>query len=294
MERLSPRASVGILLAVATTFATNHLAARISFDHGTSVAMAVATRAAGTALVLLMLLRLLHVPFAYPRRQLGRSLVVGLFVTAQSYCLYSAVASIPVALALLVFQLSPMLFMLLCWITGKEKPRPAAFVPMLVALAGLALALDLVTARLEARWQEIGMGVAWALAAAVSFGLVLYCNAYWVHQVDGRLRAMVMTAVTACLVFTAGGVANTLSLPDDGIGWLGLALLTLCYGAATTVLFITLPRLGNSGTTAALNFEPIALLGLAWVILGQAVSALQIVGAVMVVGALVWTSTFRK
>lgn len=217
-----------------------------------------------------------------------RALFVGLLVATQSFCLYSAVARIPVALALLVFQTCPMLFVLLSWVTGKEKPRPSAFLAMPLALVGLALALDVRLDPLSGRRAEIGTGVSWALAAALSFTLVFFFNAHWLKALDGRLRTFLMMAVTAAVVLAGGALADALALPADGKGWLGLALLTLLYGAAITSLFIVLPRVGGAASTVALNFEPIAVLGLAWVILGQSVAPLQIVGAFIVVGAIAW------
>jgi drug/metabolite transporter (DMT)-like permease len=43
-----------------------------------------------------------------------------------------------------------------------------------------------------------------------------------------------------------------------------------------------------------LNFEPIVVLGLAWVILDQAVAPRQIVGAFIVVGAILYANTGRR
>ncbi len=40
---------------------------------------------------------------------------------SQRYSLYSAVRIIPVALALLVFQTFPLLYMLISWAAGHEK-----------------------------------------------------------------------------------------------------------------------------------------------------------------------------
>src|SRR5260221_5592932 len=51
--KLSPGSGVLILLGVACLFASNHLCARIAFDHGASVVAAVSVRAAFTSLVLL-------------------------------------------------------------------------------------------------------------------------------------------------------------------------------------------------------------------------------------------------
>jgi len=225
---------------------------------------------------------------AVSRATLLRALLVGLLVATQSFCLYSAVARIPVALALLVFQTCPMLFVLLSWATGKEKPRPSALLAMPLALVGLALALEVRPDHLSGRWAEIGAGASWALGAALSFTLVFFFNAHWLKALDGRLRTFLMMAVTATMVLAGGAVADALALPADGKGWLGLVLLTLLYGAAITSLFIVLPRLGGAASTVALNFEPIAVLGLAWLVLGQSVTSLQILGAFIVVGAIAW------
>jgi drug/metabolite transporter (DMT)-like permease len=285
--KLPPRLGIAMLLAVATSFGANHVAARVAFDNGVSVPMAVLTRATGTALFLFMLMRLQRLSFAIPAKLLARASVAGILVAVQSYCLYSAVAIIPVALALLVFQVSPIMYVLLSWVTGKDPVRAHAFVPMLLALFGLALALDVGTDRMWPRWAELGAGVAWALSGAVAFALMLYSNAHLLPQVDGRLRTLVMTGVAAMLVFAAGAASGTLIVPHTTAGWVGLATLTVFYGAAMTILFIVLPRI-SAATTIALNFEPIAVLCLGWIFLGQSLRPGQTVGVFTVSAAIAW------
>jgi drug/metabolite transporter (DMT)-like permease len=292
--KLSPGTGIVILLGVATAFAANHVAARVAFDHGASVATGVAARAAGTALVLALLMKIQGVTFSLPRELRGRAVLAGVLVAVQSYCLYSAVALIPAALALLVFQTCPMLFVLLSWAMGKERPQPQTLAAMLLALAGLALALDVNPAKFSAKWSELGAGVTWAFAAAVSFALVYYINAHALKGLDGRLRTFVMTAVTTVLVLAGGNAAGALDLPDDAPGWLGLVLLIVFYAAATISLFMVLPRLAGAASTAALNFEVIALLALAWLFLDQAVAPLQILGALITASAIAWLSVGKK
>ena len=129
-----------LLLIIATIFGSNHIAARVAFEHGTNVTTAVVVRSAGTALFVLALLLFSGVSLRVERK--GRALVVGLLLTIQSYCLYSAVARIPVALALLAFNTHPLALSLLSWASGGERPRPRVLAAMPIALAGLALALD--------------------------------------------------------------------------------------------------------------------------------------------------------
>ena len=285
-------------MAVATLFGANHVAARLAIDHGASVAAAVATRSGCTAVFLLLFLKLQGASFAMPRATLLRALGVGALVAGQSFCLYSAVARMPVALALLVFQICPMLYILLSWAAGKQKPGPRVFVVIPLALVGLALVLDIHgnAGDLAGRWHEIGEGVLWALAAAACFTLVFFFNVHWLKGLDGRLRTFLMMAVTATLVIAGGAAAGAMALPRDAIGWTGLAVLTILYGTAITTLFSVLPRLSASDTSAtvALNFEPIAVLVIAWVVLGQSVAPLQMFGAFVVVGAIAWLGTARK
>jgi len=277
---LSPRLGVLALLVIATTFGLNHIAARVAFDHGASVTTAVAVRSGVTALFLLALMRALGIPMTLPRATLARALSIGLLIAVQSYCLYSAVAMIPVALALLAFNTFPMLLALLSWASGGDRPRLAALVAMPVALIGLALALDVFGKQVNAG------GIAWALGAAISFALALLLTARWLKDVDGRLRTFLTMAVTAIVVLVAGMATDAFAFPHAPAGWLGLALLTVFYGLAITALFVVLPHLGTANYAVVLNFEPIAVLFLAWAILGQAVAPLQVLGAFIVIGAI--------
>ena len=51
---------------------------------------------------------------------------------------------------------------------------------------------------------------------------------------------------------------------------------------------------GSASYAVVLNFEPISLLFLGWVILGQAIAPLQVLGAFIVVGAIAWLGMARK
>lgn len=294
MQKIPAGVAVLILMGIATTFGSNHVAARLAFDHGTSVPAAVGVRSGMTALALLALLRLQSVSVAMSGATLARALFVGLLVAAQSFCLYSAVARIPVALALLCFSSCPMLYVIISWIAGKDAPPRVALYAAPIALLGLAFALDVRFSNLQGRVAEIGVGAGFAFTAALCFAFVMYFNVHWLKALDGRLRTFLMMAVTSAVVLGAGALSDGLALPADGKGWLGLSLLTVLYGSAITTLFIVLPRIEGTAATIGLNFEPIAVLVLAWVFLGQAVKPLQIVGAFLVVGAIAWLGSAKR
>src|SRR5690606_4377144 len=286
--RLPPRFAVPALMALACVFAGNHVAARLAFDHGASVATAVAMRSGVTAVAMLALLGLGNVSLAMPRRTLVRALAVGLLLAIQSYCVYSAVAAIPVALALLAFNTYPLLFVLLTWALGGGRPKPRALAAVLLAFLGMVLALDVVGSldTLGVRWREIGAGVSWALVGAAAFAVALHLTTRHLHSLDGRVRTMLALGVAALAVAAFGAAGGGLELPLDGLGWAGLLLATALYGGAITAVLLMVPRLAAASNTAALNFEPVAAIALGWVILDQRIAPIQLVGAAIIVGAL--------
>ena len=288
--------SIAIRLTIATIFGSNHIAARIAFDHGVNVTTAIVARSLAAVLFVGVLVIAGRVPLALTAATRWRAVAVGVLISVQSYCLYSAVARIPVALALLAFNTYPMMFSLISWATGSERPARRALIAMPVALFGLALALDVsgVSGGIAARWDAIGVGVGFALGAAVSFSAALHLTARWLHDVDGRLRTLLTMSTVALLMLAAGTLAGDLALPSNPGGWLGLGLLMLFYGTAFTTMFVLLPRLDVMNNSAALNFEPIAVLFLAWPILGQSVAPRQVVGALIVVGAVIALGTEKR
>ncbi len=295
-QPISRWTGIFLLLGIAVIFGSNHVAARIAFEHGANVTTAVAFRSTGTALFVLALLLLNGVSLRIPRTTFARAVLVGLLLAVQSYCLYSAVARIPVALALLAFNTFPMVLALLSWVSGGERPARRVLVAMPVMLTGLALALDVrgESGDLALRWAQIGPGVLWAAGASLSFAAMLLLTTRWLGGMDGRLRSFLTVSVVAVVTIAAGAAAGDFALPADATGWIALALLTAFYGTAITSLFVLLPRLGAVNNAAVLNFEPIAVLAIAWAVLGQAVAPLQIAGAFIVVAAIVWMGAGTK
>lgn len=284
-------AAFATLLLIALLMGSNHVAARMAFNHGVSVPTAATVRSAVTALVVGALLLVQHVPLALTQRQRKVLPAIGVLIAVQSLCLYSAVARLPVALALLVFNSFPLTTALWARVLYQHRPERALLVAMPVILFGLALALDVLGAAsglgAAGQWQKIGVGVAFALGASVTFGLALVLTQHEAGGLDGRLRTFGTMAMVALLA--AGGALATggFAWPDAPVGWWGLALLTLLYGTGITILFTVLPRLGVVGNSAIMNVEPVFALILAWLVLGQAIAPVQVVGALLVVSAVV-------
>ena len=287
-----------ILLLIALMMGANHVAARTAFNHGVDVVTAVVFRSTVTAVVVALILWQQKVSCQLTRRQQKNLLVIGALIAVQSVCLYSSVARLPVALALLGFNTYPLTTALWARLLYGHRPERAVLWAMPVLLLGLALALDVFGAAsglgAAQHWGQIGVGVAFALAASTTFGLALVITQHEAAEVDGRLRTFTTMATVAVLAGVVAFSQSGLHLPTAPLGWWGLAALTLLYGTAFTIMFTVLPKLGVVGNSAIMNVEPVFALVLAWALLGQSIAVVQVVGALVVVATVMWLGLRKR
>jgi drug/metabolite transporter (DMT)-like permease len=286
------------LLLIALMMGSNHVAARFAFENGVDVATAVTFRSSITALVVGLLLWQQKVQVDLTRQNKRGLLVVGLLVGIQSLCIYSSVARLPVALALLAFNTYPLWTAFWARVIYKQATEPVMLRVMPVLLIGLALALDVLGAAsglgAEAHWSNIGVGVGFALSAAASFGLALVFTQHETMGVDGRFRTFTTMVSVGLLASIAMQTQGGWHLPTAPAGWWGLGALTFLYGTAFTILFTVLPRLGVVGNSAIMNVEPVFALVLAWVLLDQTIAPVQVAGGLLVVAAVIFLGMRKK
>jgi drug/metabolite transporter (DMT)-like permease len=218
-------------------------------------------------------------------------LLVGLLIAVQSLCLYSAVARIPVVVALLLMNTFPIQLALMTWALGGPRPTGRAVLIMAIILAGLVVVLDVPTwlsspAAMGPDWLA---GVGFGLGAAAAFSMALWVTEHRLSEVGSTLRSLLamMTVLVAMLV--AGGlglVPGGMNLPASASGWAGLMALGLLYAVAFSTLFICVPRLDMARNAPAMNMEPVAALVMGYLVLGQMLCATQLIGGAMVMGGI--------
>lgn len=291
-------AAFATLLLIALMMGANHVAARLAFNAGADVATAVACRSLATVLGVGAVLLLWRVPLALQPRHWRVLPLIGLLLGVQSLCLYSAVARLPVALALLAFNCFPLWISLWSRLLYRQPTAPQVLRAMPVMLLGLVLALDVVGAAsglgAAGQWAQIGSGVAFALAAAATFGLALVLTQHEAGALDGRVRTFGSMAIVALVALGAITGQGGPHWPEAASGWWGLAALSLLYGTAFTLMFTVLPKLGVVGNSAILNVEPVFALLLAWLVLGQTIAPVQVAGGLLVVATVVWLGTRKR
>jgi len=276
---------------LATLFAANHVAARVAFDAGTGLLLAILVRAGVALAILACLMMVQRKRVSLPAGTRPWQLLVGLLVAVQSLCLYSAVARVPVVVALLLMNTLPIQLALLSWVLGGPRPTGRAALIMSVILIGLVVVLDVPAwlgepASMGPRWFA---GVGFGLAAAFAFSCALWITEHRLAAVGSTLRTLLTMLTVMVTMLLAGGlglVPGGMSLPLSLHGWVGLAALGLFYAVAFSTLFICVPRLDMARNAPAMNMEPVAALVLGYLVLDQSLSPMQLVGGGIVVAGI--------
>jgi drug/metabolite transporter (DMT)-like permease len=174
---------------------------------------------------------------------------------------------------------------LVAWALLSERPGRRVLAALPIALMGVVLISGVLQhgaygrAPLRGAFFGLGAGVAY-----VGFLLALRRGGSDLRRVAGPLFDATAVATVFCIA--AGLVVGDADLTPGwpGIGWLiVLALTSQVIG--WLLISTSLPRLPAAVTSLVLCVQPIGSVALAALILGESPSALQLIGVVVVLGA---------
>ena len=111
-NKLSTQAFLTLLL-IGFMMGANHVSARFAFNDGLDIPTAVLARSSITSFIVMLMIIYQGVPRVISKDHKKYLFIVGLLLSIQSFCIYGAVARMPVALALLAFNTYPLVVALL-------------------------------------------------------------------------------------------------------------------------------------------------------------------------------------
>jgi drug/metabolite transporter (DMT)-like permease len=281
-----------MVVAAAILWGVNGTVSRLVLDAGVDPLRLTQLRITGAAMVLLVWLAVRE---RSALRLRGREWVafavfgvVGLVGVQWLY--FEAIARIPIGIALVIEYAAPLLVALwvrLVW--GRHLPL-VAWLALPLALVGLALAIGLP--------QGGGVRALAPLGVLAAAGAALAYAYYGLHaEVLTRRRSApavlglgLLTATLALAValpwwsFPFAALANappTAPFPIEAL-WYALYVIVLGTLVPFTLLIAGVRRIGADGASVTAMLEPILAGAVAWVVLGQVLRPLQIVGACLV------------
>jgi len=210
----------------------------------------------------------------------GAALLSGALYGAGALTVLGSIALIPVTLAILILFTFPVLTVVFQSLIDRRIPAPLQLVFLVIALAGVAVALDVQGGGVNV------LGVVMAGMGAVLIAASFVLNERLLSNADGFSSAAVMAfsglAVVAGFTFATG----SFSMPT-GAGIPALAIAVAGSSIAFLAMFRAVKIVGATPTAMVMNLEPVFTIALSVWILSEVPSVQRLAGAAMVIGAVV-------
>ena len=297
-----PGTGYALVLVGASCFIVNAGVSRVVMDAGVAADRLAAMRSTGTALVLLLIVLLsgrLHT-LRLSRRELPVVLLYGIVGVALLQVTYFiAIDRLPVGIALLLEYLAPVLIALWAFGVQRQPVRRRLWPALGLSLVGLAM-----VAQVWDGGSLDALGVAMGLLAAVCFATYFLAGEHLVGQRDplstvfwGFAVATVFWAVVRpWWTFDPSVLGGSTTVFGDVaapvwalVVWVVLLGTLVPFGVET----VALQHLPATVVGTLAMVEPVGAAALAWLWFGESLAPVQIVGGLVVIGAILLAQTAR-
>ena len=289
------RRTAGLFFGITSSvcFSASGTFAKALTDAGFSPLQAVWLRILGACLILLVLMLVLRGPgsfaaLARERSALGGVVLFGLVAVAACQALYFVAASrLPVGIAILLEFTGPVLVVLYQRLIRRQPVRRGAFLGIGLAMLGLCCVVEI--------WSGLSLDT---LGLVCGLGAGAGNAAYFliIDRLTGAADPLVITTVgmtVACVVLVPLALpwnapwhvlGSSVALAHRAVpGWLVLLALVLLSTVISYVLGgLAVQRLSAPVAAGLAYVEPVSACVIAWVLLGQRLSAVQIAGGLVV------------
>lgn len=268
-----------LVLASAVLLGTLGMFSRLFYDEGGEPFTLLVLRFAGAGPALLALAAL-HRERLPATRVTWAGIGLGAFQLGAAYALFEGFSRAPVGLVVLVFFVYPLLVTVGAALLFGEEFGARRLLVLAVGTAGVAFTVGVPE---EASSAGIGLGLAAGLCVAC---VVLAARHLMVSHAlpPVLLSGLMFTSPLLVLVPVAAARGIDLGLP--GAAWAAAAGAIVVSAVVPIALFYTGVKLVGAGTASLLGIgEPFAGVLLGYAVLGESLSAFQLLGGALIIGA---------
>ena len=284
MDPTAHRLGSALCIASAIAFGAMAIFGKLAYDAGVGVLTLLFVRFTIAAPVLWIAALRRPAAFTGPRRPLLAAFALGAVGYALQAGLYfAALARMDASLLSMLLYTFPAMVTAAAIALGRETASRRRTGALLVSSGGLALVL-----------LGAGSGTFDWIGAALALGAALTYTAYILvsDRVGGDLEALPLSALITTGAAITFGVAGTATgsldagFASEGWVWLG-AIAIVSTVTPITLFFAGLRRVGPSTAAILSTLEPPTTVALAFLVFGESLTALQLAGAALVLGAAV-------
>ena len=217
---------------------------------------------------------------SFPRgRTLGVAMAMGAIgYVLQSVCFFAALHHASAGLVALLLYAYPTLVALLAAALLGERLSGSRLLFLALGFGGIALMLG--------GGSGSATGIALGLCAALVYSIYILVGARELGQADALgVSAVVCLSAAGALALSAPFTRP--AFPQDAGGWGAIAAIAACSVVAILCFFAGLKRVGPSTASIVSTLEPVVTVVLAWAVLGETLTVLQLAGGAVVLGVAV-------
>jgi len=273
--------ALGPGVTAATSFGICDTLAKLIFADGVDALTLALIRGVVGLGMMWLYLRLGAPAVPHTARARNFALALGVLFAVIVFGLFKAIDLVTVPIAVLTYFIYPLLTGLGGALFGIEQLGLRGVLAAVAAFLGLALMLG-------AYPQQLSLvGVAFAVVAALCRATFLLIARVELQNSDPRLTTWHSLVSSTAIFAIAAVVTQTWHSPHTATGWVLVMILSLGVAVATLTLYISTVRIGPFRSALIMNLEPLLATLLSVALLGEVITPLQGVGAVIMLGALV-------
>lgn len=227
-----------------------------------------------------------RVPRAALKRDLPLLLLSGVAMGFNWILLFQAYRFTTISVATLSYYFAPVLVTVICPFLFHEKLTARQILCFVMSTAGVAL---IVAAGESGSAENHLVGIALGMGAAVLYAGVVLTNKF-IRNVAGIQRTFIQFAAAAVVLVPYVAFTDGFHLTGlDAAGWINLLILGHFHTGVTYFLyFSSLKELPGQEAAVLSYIDPVVAIIVSVLLLGESITALQMVGGAMVLGFTLW------
>ena len=206
----------------------------------------------------------------------------GIGYGAMSTLFANAVQVLPASLAAMLLYTYPAQVAILAVLVGDERFGWKKAGALAICLAGLALILDASFAQVST------VGFALGIASATVYSLYIIMGNRLMKKADALVTTTLVCSAAAVIFLIYGGVNGQLIISLPAGGWGAIAGISV-FATVIAILFFFagMKEVGASNASIISTVEPVITVLLSWLVLGETVGLLQLMGGALILSGVV-------
>ena len=232
------------------------------------------------------------IPFREIKREIPLLLLSGVAMGFNWILLFEAYKYTTVSVATLSYYFAPVIVTVACPILFKEKMSAKQWICFFMSTLGIVLITGLGDMSVQ---NNHFIGILFGLGAACLYATVVLLNKF-IKKVEGIHRTFLQFIAAILVLIPYVGFTSGVTLSNlNGTGWVCLLIVGIVHTGVTYCLYFSSLRELPGQKAAILSYiDPLVAVLVSVLILGEDMTAMQVIGGVLILGFTLWNEITPK